>query len=143
MEKITAILKDQIFRINDEEYPTYQGYIIVTTKQNILIGIGSEQSCCENWGYFDNLDDLQSFIGANLIDIKAVDLTTDKKSLKEMSDRGVSFNNEEVEAEKETMFIDIETDLGVIQIGVYNSHNGYYGHEVKVVSTQLKIEKSL
>jgi hypothetical protein len=38
----------------------------------------------------------------------------------------------------EAMFVDIETDRGVLQFVAYNAHNGYYGHKARVQSTQLR-----
>lgn len=32
------------------------------------------------------------------------------------------------------MFINVETTKGLLQFVAYNEHNGYYGHEVKLVS---------
>ena len=32
------------------------------------------------------------------------------------------------------MFINVETTRGLLQFAAYNEHNGYYGHEVKLVS---------
>ena len=32
------------------------------------------------------------------------------------------------------MFINVETTNGLLQFVAYNEHNGYYGHEVKLVS---------
>ena len=41
------------------------------------------------------------------------------------------------------MFVDIVTDRGVLQFVAYNIHNGYYGHEAKVISTQLEHNETL
>ena len=37
----------------------------------------------------------------------------------------------------DTMFVNFETSSGTFQLTCYNSHNGYYGHDVTVVSNQL------
>ncbi|MEL3959481.1 hypothetical protein NST17_20225 [Caldifermentibacillus hisashii] len=36
------------------------------------------------------------------------------------------------------MFVDIITSNGTLQFVAYNEHNGYYGHEAKVISTQIE-----
>ena len=41
------------------------------------------------------------------------------------------------------MFVNIETDRGVLQFVAYNQHNGYYSHEAKVISKQLNYESNL
>ena len=40
-------------------------------------------------------------------------------------------------------FIDINTSVGKLQFAIYNTHNGYYGHEVEIKSTQLTHECTL
>lgn len=35
-------------------------------------------------------------------------------------------------AKQDCIFVDIKTDCGTLQLAVYNSHNGYYGHEVLI-----------
>ena len=45
--------------------------------------------------------------------------------------------------EGDTMFVNIETDRGVLQFVAYNSHNGYYGQTAYVLSTQLRHEATL
>ena len=32
------------------------------------------------------------------------------------------------------MFINVETTRGLLQFAAYNEHNGYYGHDVLLVS---------
>lgn len=39
--------------------------------------------------------------------------------------------------EGNTMFVNIDTDRGVLQFVAYNEHNGYYGHSASVTSKQL------
>ena len=35
------------------------------------------------------------------------------------------------------MFVNVETDKGLLQFVAYNEHNGYYGHEACVISKHL------
>ena len=41
------------------------------------------------------------------------------------------------------MFVNVVTDRGTLQFVCYNAHNGYYGHEAKVISEQVTQEKHL
>lgn len=41
------------------------------------------------------------------------------------------------------MFVNILTDKGILQFVAYNCHNGYYGHEATVKSTQLEHSECL
>ena len=35
------------------------------------------------------------------------------------------------------VFVNFDTSAGLFQLVAYNQHNGYYGHEVLVVSNEL------
>jgi hypothetical protein len=118
-EKITKI---------EEVEDKMAGYKITTSAQEISILIANFQSCCEDYGYMVSEDDLESFIGADLYSIKTVDsaLTVNELSLKEYSiDQGAC------------VFVNLETSKGTIQFTLYNQHNGYYSHDVKITSKQL------
>lgn len=82
------------------------------------------QDCCENWGYLSSEDDFGSFIGSELKNVYVTDseLGTIVSNMKEDLDAGSA------------MFINVETTNGLLQFVAYNEHNGYYGHEVKLVS---------
>jgi hypothetical protein len=102
------------------------GYLIITDKQTIDIGISQEQDCCENAGYFMSNDDLKDFVGAELREIK---LTDDLLETTVVPDYAT--------IECNTMFVTFETSNGTLQFVAYNDHNGYYGHEAWVKSTQV------
>jgi hypothetical protein len=95
--------------------------------------ISNYQSCCESWGHFLSEDNPAEFIGATLVDVKITDELLNKKRLSELDylDEGG------------VMFVDIETDRGVLQFVAYNSHNGYYSHSATVESKQLTHETYL
>lgn len=82
------------------------------------------QNCCENWGYLSSEDDFGSFIGSELKNVYVTDteLGIIASNMKEDLDAGSA------------MFINVETTNGLLQFVAYNEHNGYYGHEVKLVS---------
>ena len=107
----------------------YDGFVINTDKQVIKLGIENGQACCEHWGYFMTQDDLSDFVGANLIGITLTDTALNTKDL---DDNGVE--------EGECMFVNINTDKGLLQFVAYNIHNGYYGHQAIVVSETLNHE---
>jgi hypothetical protein len=41
------------------------------------------------------------------------------------------------------MFVNLETDKDTLQLTVYNSHNGYYGHSAFIRSNQINKEITL
>lgn len=129
MEKILKITETD-FKIGENS--GLSGYIIETDKQEIKFGTSNYQSCCEHWGYFSSNDNFDEFIGADLLSIETVD---------------TAINVEQLEAESadvdDCMFVNIKTSEGLLQFAVYNSHNGYYGHSVKLISEQLEIDSSL
>ena len=57
--------------------------------------------------------------------------------------KNISMSNYSILDKEEVMFINIETSKGTLQFAVYNCHNGYYGHAVKVISEQLNVETYL
>lgn len=131
MEKILRI-EETNFKTKENDWDSYEGYQIITDKQTIKLGISDDQSCCERSGYFMSEDDFSEFIGANLIDLAITDTCLNTKKLEE----------EEL-YEPDLMFVNLNTDKGLLQFVAYNSHNGYYGHSAVVVSEQLNHEEVL
>lgn len=131
MEKILRI-EETNFKTKENDWNSYEGYQIITDKQTIKLGISDGQNCCERSGYFMSEDDFSEFIGANLIDLAITDTCLNTKKLEE----------EEL-YEPDLMFVNLNTDKGLLQFVAYNSHNGYYGHSAVVVSEQLNHEEVL
>ena len=134
MEKILKIEE----HYEGERWSRMAGYIITTTEQVIKLLIDDEGQCCENWGYFMSEDDINDFVGADLLDIKITD-TELREGLLEQHELDVN----DRWFEGGVMFVDIITLNGVLQFVAYNEHNGYYGHEAKVISKQLNHEEYL
>ncbi|PEU05206.1 hypothetical protein CN527_02375 [Bacillus cereus] len=137
METITKINHLDEVKIGWQEYA---GYEIVTTEQIIYLLIENRQQCCEDFGYFlseESDETIQSFVGAEIFDIKVTDTARNVKKIKELEEDYLDW---EV---ANTMLIDLETNKGVLQFAAYNEHNGYYGHDVKIVSKQLDVDECL
>lgn len=135
MEKITAI--EEVFDYKKGKTawsPIYCGFKIKTDKQVILFLINNRANCCESWGHFASEDDIQSFIGAKIKDIKLVDDALSSKSI-ELVRNGFDAGG--------VMFVNIETDKGTLQLTAYNDHNGYYSHDAFIISEQLIHEVNL
>ena len=111
----------------------YDGYKITTDKQNILVLIENDQQCCESWGYICTNDNMEEFIGANLLSINLTDIALNNANLPA----------EDWCDEREIQFVNLHTDKGLLQLAVYNAHNGYYGHSIYVQSIQLNHESCL
>lgn len=131
-EKILEIKQVDTWSPDGKKYSTYEGFKITTDKQEIILAIADGQGCCEQWGYFMSNDNFEDFVGADLLDIKIVDSCLNVERLKEICE-GVT----------DVMFVNVETSKGLLQFTAYNSHNGYYGHDAIVSSTQLKYETIL
>lgn len=108
-----------IKEVSDDRYDGYEIACDDGTTYSFLIH--NWQSCCESWGYFSSEDDLQSFAGANLLDIRVTDTALKNTELK-MKQGYLTVGD--------CIFVTVKTDRGDFQLTVYNSHNGYYGHEV-------------
>lgn len=122
----------------EDSWTHMAGFKIVTNEQEILLLIDDESSCCERWGYFWSDDEVKNFIGAEIQKIEIVDTALDKKILVK--------NNLDIDDEwfdGGVMFVNFETSKGLLQFTAYNEHNGYYGHEAKVISKQLKHKETL
>jgi hypothetical protein len=131
MEKI-LIIEETNFETKENDWCSYEGYQIITDKQTIKLGISDGQSCCERSGYFMSEDDFSEFIGANLIDLAITDTCLNTKKLEE----------KELYV-PDLMFVNLNTDKGLLQFVAYNSHKGNYGHLAVVVSDQLSHEEIL
>lgn len=103
-----------------DSWVSLDGYKIKTEQDEIYLLIDNGQCCCETWGYFSTDDDLQKFIGAELIGIQLTDTSLKTETIEEIKylDEG------------DVQFVTFKTDNGVFQLAVYNSHNGYYGHRI-------------
>lgn len=141
MEKILKIEEFELPNYKDCSWQTLVGYKITTDKQEIIIGIENDQQCCETWGYFMSEDDLNKFINFDLIDIRLTDEMNENIDLKSKVDDYLIDNDGEFDLYcGGAMFVDLVTTVGVLQFVAYNEHNGYYGHEACVISTQVKHE---
>ena len=111
-------------------YGRYDGFAIETDKQTIYLLIENGQSCCENWGYLLSHDNFDEFIGAQLLGLREVS----------EAEIGVSLPADtSCHGSPATVFVNVETSKGTLQFVAYNDHNGYYGHEVRIVSEQLNM----
>lgn len=121
---------------------TEAGFEIKTDRQTISLMIDNDSSCCEEWGYLMSEDDTAKFVGAALLGVRLTDTNRSSTQFFKTGDEGyyeADWDDPKVEhvSDGEVMFVNIETDRGVLQFVAYNSHNGYYGHEVRVKSEQL------
>lgn len=132
MEKIISI-KEESFKLSDDDWNVFDGYVIQTDSQLIKVGVSNSQNCCENWGYLTTNDNIEEFIGSDLLSISEVDESLNKKPIPET----------EYLDEGNVMFVNFETSNGTLQLVCYNSHNGYYGHSAVVISKQLTVDKYL
>lgn len=132
---------EKILKIEEIENVKYDsgyidGYAITTDKQVIRMGISNHSDCCEVWGYLISEDNLDNFIGANLIGLSITD--TALNTIVFEKDLGP----DDMEAGG-MMFVNVNTDRGLLQFVAYNAHNGYYGHPAYVISEQLNHQEWL
>jgi hypothetical protein len=124
---------ETILKIEETTFDDKDGFVITTNKQSIKLGIYNGQHCCEKWGYFMSEDDISDFIGAKLIDVKITDVLLKQSEV---------FDVDKI-YEGGVMFVNIETDKGLLQFVTYNEHNGYYVHETCVISKELNESKKI
>lgn len=106
------------------------GFDVSTDTQTIKLRMDTDTSCCESPGYFMSEEDTTQFVGARLISVQVVDEALSTVEVPDVYDGGV-------------MFVNIETDKGLLQFVAYNSQNGYYSHPASVTCTQITHEEYL
>jgi hypothetical protein len=124
--------KEKIIAITEHEKNNREGYKIITTEQEIILAIDNGQSCCESWGYFWCNEKPEFYVGATLHGIELTDAGLSEAIMKKEE---LDPNSEYFEGG--IMFVNLKTSKGVLQFVAYNKHNGYYGHEALIKSTQL------
>lgn len=121
----------------------WQGWEVETDQQIIRVMIGNDHDCCEVWGYFATNDDVKDYIGTLLRGIAVVDdrLNVEYNTPGELE--SWEYDDPDEGRGTSTFFVNFETDRGVFQLAVYNNHNGYYGHKVKLASAQFTEESKV
>lgn len=129
MSVIKKIEKLSDYKINTG-LETYEGFRVETDSGFIEILVEDQLSCCEEWGSIISNDDLSFFVGAEIISKRFVNNDTydDCEIIKEKV--------EWIEV-LDCAFIDLETTKGKLQLAVYNNHNGYYGHNIKIIENGI------
>lgn len=121
-ETITSI--KEVYEVTiEDQYGSYEGWEIQTTLRNIKIYVNDQQSCCETFGSIVSEDNVESFIGSDLSKVEVVDVACSVKMLEDIGSLDAG----------DTMFVNFTTSKGLLQFAVYNSHNGYYGHDAKFI----------
>ena len=92
------------------------GYIVETENSRIKVTIDNFSSCCEEYGkrLLHSLTDSDEFIGAQ---VTSVGWGKDKVT---------------TDPEDASAVVAIQTSKGLLEVEVYNYHNGYYPHTVEV-----------
>lgn len=145
-EDVIKLLKEEKLPLSLENR-RMEGYKIVTSKQNIFVLIDAEQFCCESWGYdacssegiITSNDDFNDFIGAELVDVAIISPGTHKEVKIYSKLLDISYDGDEDNAE----FVNLNTTNGLLQFAVYNSHNGYYGHDIYIKFNDVEIQDVL
>jgi hypothetical protein len=89
-------------------------------------------------------DDPEKFINADLLGIEITDINRTGRRFVTGYEVGYKHEKDDIHLDSgETLFVDIQTNLGTLQFVAYNSHNGYYGHSVRVESKQITHEATL
>ena len=97
----------------------------MTDQGTYRVLISNFQTCCEGWGYMVVNDDVDNFVGKTLKEVRMTDTALNTRKIEEevgdLDCGGIAF-------------VDFVFDDGdVLQIAVYNGHNGYYGHAIKLM----------
>ena len=121
-------MKEIIQKIEEVECNSWLGFRIETSKKVIELKISNERDCCEDWGCMSTEDDdLNRFVGQELLELNTTEADTHTTFVKDLDKMDIDSGRYE--------FITLKTPKRVLQFAVYDNHNGYYGHEVKIEVT--------
>lgn len=100
-----------------DENIDFNGFILKTESHIITLAIQNEQECCELYGYFMTNDDINEFIGHDLLDVKITDTDLTEHSV--IYDHINSLLGEDIVNESdrssEVMFVTLTTTNGILQ----------------------------
>ena len=105
----------------------WDGFKITLTDKEILLLIDNGQCCCEDFGTIVSDDNFEEFIGAEVRDIETTELDEDDYKTKSWLSEEFAYVDV-----LECGFVSLQTSRGKLQFAVYNHHNGYYGHNVRI-----------
>lgn len=132
-----------IEEVNDLEVAGYgwrfDGWVIKTTGKEIKVLVDNDASCCESWGMVTCEEDIQQYIGADVIEVSVTDM---EEITRTIYNGGQSIDNPQGFVDGGDMiFVTLHTSVGSCQFGVYNEHNGYYGHTAVVFVGEEKVKE--
>ena len=107
-----------------KDWDDMDGYQVTTDQHEYRVLIDNWQNCCEKWGYIASEDDLEGYVGAALLEVRLTDTALNTEILEQ---HDLTYFEE-----GSIQFVDFVTDQGTFQLAVYNGHNGYYGHSIRV-----------
>lgn len=126
--------KEIIKEILSFDEAEYEGYKVITNNSVYEILIGNTQKCCEEFGQLCTDDNLLNYLGAELINIDLTNTLLQNINVNDfLKDYGTS-------SEQQIQFVTFKTDRGDFQLAVYNFHNGYYGHEIKIIKNKAVLK---
>lgn len=118
----------------------YFGVTVKTEALSITAVISTERDCSEYWGSILSEDDLTPFIGAKLLRVYLTNTCCKTEYIDYILNKRDHKNHDFCDIQ----FINFETDRGVFQLTVYNTHNGYYGHDIFIqVDDKIVFQKVL
>lgn len=115
----------------------YEGFHVKSTKHSWWITIDMQRSCCEVFGYIASNDNFEDFFGLEISEVSVTDdIGNGEFRTKALgADQGYYGNDDNA------IFVTFKFSTGeVLQFAVYNSHNGYYGHNIKVLRDHETLE---
>jgi hypothetical protein len=114
----------EIIKAIEEVGDEWEGFEVTTSDRIIKVCISNGQYCCESWGHLASEDDLQQFVGAELLNVSSVDKALNVKTDPGAIEEGV------------VSFVNFDTNKGRFQLAVYDCHNGCYGHAVDITGVE-------
>lgn len=94
---------------------------------SLRVAIATDDQCCEAFGYFDEneLYELTNMAGTTLKSVHHIDTLLEGHTM--------PHNPNPDERAGHCLFVKFVTSIDTFVVGVYNIHNGYYGHQVNTV----------
>ncbi len=135
---ITEVFEQNSYPLTANEGSSFNGFVVETENRIVMMAINDDQECCEDSGYFMTNENINDFIGHELLDVKITDIDLEEHPV--VSEKLNTILGEcivnDTDRTSMIMFVTLTTSNGILQFVAYNNHNGYYGHlaYVKIAS---------
>ena len=113
--KIEEFFDREVFSNTTQLIETFDGFSIITNRQEIILAISNKQQCCEDAGYFMTNDNVEDFLNSELLSIDFVDGELKTHTMK--TTETITYQDGHNHSfEREGYFVDIKKIMKLVQV---------------------------